>query len=76
MRFYDKSLDAYVEIREEEGKNTLYIKDTGYPVQISPQVLKQYPDWVAKDVVLLLARRICRKNKVDQLAETIIKERR
>jgi hypothetical protein len=75
MRFYDKILKAYIEIKEEEGKQILYIKGTGYPVQVSAKVLKQYPDWVEKDVIQLLARRIYRKNRVDQLAEVIIKER-
>lgn len=75
MRFYDKGLKAYVEIKEEDGNSILYIKGIRYPVQISPEALKQYPDWVAKDVVQLLARRIYRKSRVDQLAETIIKER-
>lgn len=75
MRFYDNDLKAYVEIKEEDGNSVLYIKGIGYPVAVSPEVLKQYPDWVAKDVVQLLARRIYRKSRVDQLAELIIKER-
>ena len=45
MRFYDKGLKAYVVIKEEDGNSILYIKGTRYPVQISSEALKQYPDW-------------------------------
>lgn len=75
MRFYDKDLNAYVEMKEENGNFILLLRGTQYPVQISPEAFKQYPDWVAKNVAQLLARRIDRKSKVDQLAETIMKER-
>lgn len=76
MKFYDNDLNAYVETKDEEGKVTLYIKDSRYPLSISSELLQKYPEWVAKDAVRLMARRISRKNQLDQLAEMIIKEER
>lgn len=75
MRFYENSLKAYVEMKEEDGKTFLYIEGLKYPVRISLKMLKQYPDWVEKDTAGLLARQIYRKNTVNRLADTIIKER-
>lgn len=74
MKFYDNELKSDVETKEENGEAVIYIKGRKYPLPISPDILKQYPDWVATDAVRLMARRISRKEHVDRLAAAIIKE--
>lgn len=76
MKFYDEGLKAYVETKEEAGGMSLYIDEQRFTISIPANILKQYPEWVVKDAIRLIARQTSRKAHVDQLAERIVKGER